>query len=72
MIHLIAGKGRDVEAEDETRLGCCWEILPSKGANEAGDSRADCAGARVHVGQGRVEKHESGAGVNRNRWNANS
>jgi hypothetical protein len=54
MIHLIAGRKRGVEieraeAEDEKRVEGCWRRLPSKGAHEAGDSRAGCAEARVHV-----------------------
>jgi hypothetical protein len=77
MIHLIAGRKRGVEVErveteDEKRLGRYWRHLPSKGAHEAGDSRAGCAEGRGHVDWGRVGKHESEAGGIRRRWHASS
>jgi hypothetical protein len=73
MIHLIVEMKRDVEVEveDETVLGH-WRHLPSKGEHEADDSRVGCVEGRVHVDQGRVEKHGSEAGGSRRRWHANS
>jgi len=71
MIHWIAGRERVVGGggaeEDETRPEHCWGHLPSRGGHEAGDSKAGCAGERVHVDQGRVGEHGIGAGGTRRR-----